>query len=505
MTQNDPYQNLDPEVRHSVRMVIGDGICSQVMGVLTGGAFLVAFALMLGASNAVIGLIAAIPAIAQLAQLPAIFLVNRIRHRRAITVVAAFLGRLFLCSTIALPWLVPEPMRIPLLILALSLYFGLGAVGGCSFNSLMRDVIPESVMGTVFGRRLAIGTAVGAALSLVMGFGVDFAKAQFGDERIAYTILFGLGGAFGLVGVGFLSRVHDYPMTMSGTRRFWRLLGDPFRDPNYRNVLFFLGSWNAAVNMAAPFFVVYMVQRLEMSMGLVLSLSVLSQVVNVVFFRIWGTLADRYTNKSVLTVAGPLFVISFLMWPFTTMPERYFLTIPLLVLIHAFAGVSSAGVNLCTNNLALKAAPHGEATAFVAVNAIVSGVAAAITPILAGLAATWFSTKELSLTLAWTNLTDVDSAWNLPAVNLRGLDFMFLLAFVLGLYATHRLLAVQEAGEVTEEIVTEAFYGEVRKALTNVSNVAGLRHITYFPYAVLQYVKVTRRRGRPGQERDPDL
>jgi len=49
------------EIQSGLRAVIKDGMASTSMVTLTGGAFLVAFALKLGASNLVIGLLAAIP------------------------------------------------------------------------------------------------------------------------------------------------------------------------------------------------------------------------------------------------------------------------------------------------------------------------------------------------------------------------------------------------------------------------------------------------------------
>ena len=51
------------------------------MVTLTGGVFLVAFALKLEASNTIIGLLAAIPPLAQLIQIPAIYLVEKYRVR----------------------------------------------------------------------------------------------------------------------------------------------------------------------------------------------------------------------------------------------------------------------------------------------------------------------------------------------------------------------------------------------------------------------------------------
>ena len=48
----------EEQLKSALKNIIKDGVTSQAMGVLTGGAFLVAFAVKLGASNLVIGLLA---------------------------------------------------------------------------------------------------------------------------------------------------------------------------------------------------------------------------------------------------------------------------------------------------------------------------------------------------------------------------------------------------------------------------------------------------------------
>ncbi|MFQ6114951.1 MAG: hypothetical protein ACE5NG_12865, partial [bacterium] len=69
------------------------------MATLTGGVFLVAFALKLGASNTTIGLLAAIPPLAQLIKIPSIYVVEKIRNRRAITVYASASSKIFCLAT----------------------------------------------------------------------------------------------------------------------------------------------------------------------------------------------------------------------------------------------------------------------------------------------------------------------------------------------------------------------------------------------------------------------
>jgi hypothetical protein len=62
----------ETQLQSALKNIIKNSAASQAMGILTGGAFLVAFAVKLGASNFVIGLPAAISPLAQLLQLPSI-------------------------------------------------------------------------------------------------------------------------------------------------------------------------------------------------------------------------------------------------------------------------------------------------------------------------------------------------------------------------------------------------------------------------------------------------
>lgn len=216
-----------------------------------------------------------------------------------------------------------------------------------------------------------------------------------------------------------------------------------------------------------------------------MGLSVLSQAINVLFFRIWGALADRFSNKSCLTVAGPLFVIGIAIWPFLTLPEKHVLTIPLLVLIHVISGISTAGVTLCSSNIALKCAPKGKAMAFLAANSLVNGVAASVAPILAGLMGDVFATEQLDFQINWLNSGLGTERFHLPVLSIQGMDFIFVFAVLMGIYAGHRIVAVKEQGEVEERIVITELYNETRHAFRSVANIGGLRHLTYFPYAFL--------------------
>ena len=244
--------------------------------------------------------------------------------------------------------------------------------------------------------------------------------------------------------------------------------------------------WSFAVNLAAPFFTVYMLKRLELDMSFIIALLVVSQIMNLAFLRIWGRFSDRFSNKSVLSVSGPLFMLCVLAWTFTTLPEKHFLTIPLLVVIHIFMGISTAGVALASGNIGLKLAPKGQATSYLAANGLVNSLAAGTAPILGGVFADFFAERELSMTLNWTS---PGGELAIQTLNFQQWDFFFFLAFLIGLYSIHRLAMVKEIGEVETKIVINELISEAKRETINLSTVGGLRQMVYFPFSLVTHLK----------------
>jgi MFS family permease len=485
----------EEEIQTGLRSVIKDGLTSQAMVTLTGGAFLVAFALKLGASNLVIGLLAAIPPLVQLIQIPSIYLVEKYRLRRAITVYASATSRTFWLLVTLTPFLISVEKRLTFLVAALLLHSAFAAVGGTSWNSWMRDLVPQDRLGSFFAKRMSLATALGIPVSLAAAVYIDFWKRLLPHYELqSYSILFLFGFLVGMLGVYFISSIPEPRMIpLKGKPRVFTLIRRPFKDVNFKNLIMFSGSWNFAVNLAAPFFTVYMLKRLQLDMSVIIALAVLSQLMSLAFFRIWGRFSDRFSNKSVLGVSGPLFVGCILAWTFTTMPEKYLLTVPLLVAIHILMGISTAGVNLASGNIGLKLAPKGQATAYLAARNIIISIAAGIAPILGGRLADFFAERELSWTLTWIG---PERELVFRTLNFQHWDFFFFFAFLIGWYSIHRLAMVKEVGEVKEKIVVHELISEVRRAARSLSTAGGLRHLTQFPFLV---VRTTHKRGKRGR------
>jgi hypothetical protein len=111
---------------------------------------LVGFALALGAGPLTIGLLGAVPAFRQQAQLPAIVLVERLRQRRLLAVWFGISERMLALLLAALPSLPDRGIALMLLILAELLIASSAAMSACVWNSWMHDLLPRRGMDAFF-------------------------------------------------------------------------------------------------------------------------------------------------------------------------------------------------------------------------------------------------------------------------------------------------------------------------------------------------------------------
>jgi len=471
-----------------LKYILRDGVTSQIMITLTSGTFLTAFALNLGASNLLIGIMASIPAIANLIQIPAVYIVEKYRDRRKISILSSAFSRSFILLIALLPCLVNYNLGIILFILFLIFQSIFSSIGGCSWNSWMRDLIPLETLGSFFSKRMRLATISTIPIALISGFFIDYWGTLYPDLSIfGYSIIFFFGYLSGIIGVYYISKIPEPGMLLKAESNILRLFSQPMRDTNYRNLIKFLGSWNFAVNLAAPFFTVYMLKRLDLNITIIILLMVLGQLMTFIFLHFWGRISDKFSNKSVLQFCGPLFILSILGWTFTTLPEKYFLTIPLLILVHATMGISAAGVSLASGNITLKLAPEGNSTTYLAFSSIINSITAGIAPIVGGLFADFFEKRELALNLEWASPENIIF---FETFNLKSWDFFFFLAFLIGLYSLHTLAIVKEGKETEKKIIFNELFLEARHGVRGFSNIGGgLRYMIQFPFSTLLLVK----------------
>lgn len=467
------------ELDRGIRNLLVDAAAGTAIGALNSGVVLLALAIHIGASTFAIGILAAIPLLTQVLQAPTVKLVERFRRRRLIAVGAIFTARLALPVYAIVPFIADRGTATLVLTLAAALHYGLNAVGACSWNSWMRDLIPGERLGQFFGRRSLFATSVAAAATVLAAIALESAHGSAAAGDRVFGMLYALGFLCGIVSSAALARVPEPQMAESGpSEPLRRLLIQPLRDKNFRSTLRYLASWQFAVNLSTPFFTVYFVRELGFSMGFVLVLTVVSQLANLMVVRGWGQLSDRFANKSVLAVATPLFILCIAAMAFAGEFASPAVRSAYLVGLHIVMGAAGAGVGLASGNIVMKLSPAGAATSYMATNALVGAIAAGVAPIIGGWLADFFAKRRLELNLQWSSPSGVAE---LVGIAFTHWEFFFLLSALIGLYTLHRLASVQEAGAVDRREVMQHIWSSARRTLRNVSSVAGLRLAVTFP------------------------
>ncbi len=481
---------VDPGTRRGLTALLFNGICGFTWDALTTGAFLVGFAVAAGADNFTIGLLTAIPLLAQVLQVPAVLLLERWRQPKRMIMVIGPAGRAMWAVLALVPIFFVGHAAISTFIIILFLASAAGAFLGVAWNTWVRLMVPENLMGRYFSSRQRYSIGFAVVVGLLAGFFVDWFKGRYpSHELVAYSFVFGLGAIFAFLSLLFLFRMparelppHSQSVSLS------KVLKEPFLDRNFRSLLGFLFLWGFAVNLAVPFFAAYILKRMGFPISTVVIFTTISQLSNILFVSAWGRLADLTGNRAVLYFAGLLLMLTILAFPFAGLLHHNILLIIVLIGMHVLGGLATGGVNLSSSNIALKLSPTGSAHTYLAANGLVVSLAGAIAPLVAGRLGDFFAARSFAVRLSWTS---PNGAWGANIVNLQGLDFVFLMAVVLAAFALHRLAFVREQGAITERLGVEQVAQELTREVKGLTSIGGWRSMATFPITLTSLARQT--------------
>jgi MFS family permease len=449
--------------RAGQRAMLWDGGLSRTMDALSGGVILAGFALALGATDAQIGLLAAIPFLGQLANLPAVAIMQRFPDRKPLVVWGSVAARLLLFAIAALPLVAARGGPMELLIPILVAYAVLATLSGAGWQVWVRELVPRERLGAYFGRRFALISLVGLVTVPLAGAFVTW----FGHGLVAYSVLFALGGVAGLASSLVLARAPSVPSAAGASKTFREVAREPFADANYRRLLVFLAAWGFAANLATPFVSIVLMRTLGYSVLAVALLASLSQLAYIVGMRMWAPLTDRYGNKPVLGLGASVFLVAIAGWAATPKVANA-LALVSAIGLHVVLGFANAALDVASNGVVLKLAREDELPSYLASASVVKAVAAGVAPLVGGLALTLLGDRAFSVQLSWSGAA---ASHAVTALRIAQHDFLFVACVLFGLYAVHRLLGFREEGEAPPETVARA----MRRELQLPTSIAGLR------------------------------
>jgi MFS family permease len=375
---------MEPFNKSDVRNALWDGVFAHMFATLTGGVFLTGFALHLGMREFEIGLLASMPFIVTIFQLPISFFISKNGMRKELASIAALLARLSWIPVFIYAFFPSSFFARTQIVLGLIfLSYAFASISYVAWLSWMSDLIPDGVRGRFFGTRNMLCGAAGMGIMIFFGIVLDRFKAQsLTTPQMGFAITFVSAIVFGIISLKFLKNISE-PSTahqISKNGSFLQLTYRPFKELNFRIFLIYSMLWGFSVHFASPFFTLYFLRDLRFSFGFVAILGMLSTLADLIGMQLWGRVSDRVKNKAVIQVASWIAIFIPLAW-ITVKPQSLILPI----ILHIFAGGFWAGINLCTNNLLLRISHQDNKTFFLSIFHIAAGLGAATGPILGGL------------------------------------------------------------------------------------------------------------------------
>jgi MFS family permease len=488
-----PSEHLSQrQIARGLDLVIKEGMVTEAMTALTGGTFLVALAILLGASNLQIGILAALPSFSSIFQLVAIFLLQKYNNRRGIAVICNIAARVPLLVIGLLPLIFSKSTSIGVLIFLLFFYYFFGSIAGANWNSWMKDLVPEQKLGTYFSKRTRLTQTLNVVLSLTVALSLDYIKrVNPGAELVTYAFMFIGGGIIGLISVWLLSKTPE-PASYLPKDNILKLLRKPLLDKNYRKLLIFNSFWSFALSIATPFFTVYMLKALNLPLSYIIAFGIMGQLAGIFAIKLWGKYSDKFSNKTVIKIAAPLYILCILSWPFAGMAPSLLFVSLIVAMINIMSGIATSGINLSIGNIGLKLASKNEAIVYLTAKNMTVACFASLGPVVGGFLADYFSNRSFVWNIQWEGPHGIRI---LTLLQLHSLGFLFIIGGVLAFIALKTLSLINEKGEVPKELaiseVRSGFRNEFKNKLTREALLSLLYSPLHFQNLLQKKIKNT--------------
>ncbi|MGH9362436.1 MAG: MFS transporter, partial [Thermoanaerobaculia bacterium] len=316
MEPNPPPADASRRIERTLRHSILDGIGYSVM-VGAGETYFIPYAIFLGSSNLVLGLLVAFPIfLGSLSQVLSEKLLRILGSRKRLIALAALLQGLTLLPMLLVHF--SPAYRGQLLLACVSAYWVFGLVLGPSWSSLMGDLVEERRRGEYFGRRNRC-LQISIFLSLSAAGAVLWACNRTGEEYLGFAAIFGLAFLARVVSFVFLLLHWEPPMASPPHGRTVSMVIETLRDRDHRLLVLYLSLMNLGVYLSAPFFSTYMLRPpaehgLGWSYAKYTAIHGIAMVFKFLFLPLWGRASDRFGTRKCLTLSAWIVATLPLFW-----------------------------------------------------------------------------------------------------------------------------------------------------------------------------------------------
>jgi len=382
---------LSSQKRQNLTLFFYDGLFAAASDkiILT---YLTVYLITMGVSRSQIGYLSSLSNFAAaLILLPAALAVERSGKRKRITLSAAMGSRVTVLLLAIFPMFLVQSDGLIWVLLGLALLREVfNNIGFPAWMALTGDIVPIEGRGRYFGSRNFMMGIAGMIIALVIGQMITAIGAPFG-----YQLAMILAVILGLISMSYFARIHDPIQTLEATQKnkngiqqiFASLKGQkPF-------ILFcvFTALWNFSINIAGPFFNVFMVDTLSFTAAMIGIVTVVNALTNLLVQRRIGALSDKWGNRKVTILFMLIVPVIPILW------GVWVRQLWQAIVVEVIAGIAWGGYNLASFNTLLIKTPESQRARFSAFYQIVVTLSLALGAALGALLIPFIDFKGVTI------------------------------------------------------------------------------------------------------------
>ena len=348
-----------------------------------------------------IGLLTAMPYLANFLQIFAAPFFLRWRSPKTLTVLGASGGALAWLGFAVLLGVVPRDAPEVAARWFIGWFFlisAFGAVTGVSWNAWIQDWVPTRLRGKFFGPRNRVLQISTLTFLLVTGWALAHWTYAIGVFQIIIVVAVGLR-AFS-IWWQWTSPTRSYGPTTAPQLPFAEQVKVVRRSSSLLWFVAFGAVWSFAANCFGPFYQVFLFEQLHLSAFDVGILSTVSALGGALALPGWGRLLDRYGNRPVMAVSLLVWQVVNALWCFLT-PHSHTMIYVIWALggMTSMGAIASSGFVLGQFMILLRLIPPEAKGLAIGLNLAITSLAAAIAPVIGGAVLSWALPRWDALTV----------------------------------------------------------------------------------------------------------
>jgi len=388
---------LTNRIRWSLTFILLGNIFGSAHGVICGGGTtaMIGLATELGANDLAFGILAAIPQMAALLQLPFSFLVSRTQKRKKYLLTLGIGSRALWVLFGLVPYILPmasATLQLWIIIFLLGISSCCGSVINVCWFPWLSELLPMRIRG----RFLSVRESIIAASSAVFGFITAFLLENLPID-IRYAIIFVIGGVVGILDMAAFGFCEEVYTTPPQKQSIFKTMGDVLKNKPFVRFTIMWTIWCFAANMSGVYLHPYSMNVMGLGfMEIMIFANIASAVVTIFIMPVWGKLLDNFGCRNVMLISSVVASLSPLFYLFSS-PGNIWPTL----LHHTVGPLFWCGANLTANNMQIICSPTDTRPTHMAFFSCITAFAGSMLGSLAGgaLLETWNSAGMFTGTL----------------------------------------------------------------------------------------------------------